>query len=329
MRELEIALQDYFKTGNPDKVESLLTSPNILLDSGILPDHSEIILEAVTVLDSLNLFNNGLNEPELIKELESIEPTSPLYSWRSFTLAINELYSGNSLLMTKYLNEVRKHSPIQSIIKHMYKSDTSPLYSENSALNSSIDALKEVINNSLLDLYKESVKLVFLDLEKLTSDDLETIVLTIIEESIEKIPLDLIQSSIVPFISLEESIRLMALGTVFLYPIKSIQYWFCYIIKMNFTTIRDSKLDSLFQIILNITKALIKEKYKFRDKNEKREFIESASLFYNELIKLYPIKWESSSNPLTNLKRALTFNLEVKNSSKETPIPKSIQGDLF
>lgn len=327
MRDLEIALQKYFNDYNPVPLDMLLLSPNTLLDSEILPDNHELISEAITILDSLNSYNQGISNDDLESELLAINEESPFYSWRCGALAIKEFYNENKLLMTEYLNDIRENSPVKELIKYMYRGE-SPLYSFNNELNSSIDSLKDVISNTLSDMYKDTVKLIFSDLNNLDKETLSNIALTIIEESVDTIPLDIIQSSLIAYVGLTESIRLMALGTAFNYPIKSIQYWFCYITELNFETIEDPILKCLIKIILDMIKALIKEGYKFTDKDEKTNFIEAQDLFLNDLGKLQEIPLKSSTNPLTNLKKALSFDTLVKKEDKTNTF-QDLQGELF
>lgn len=327
MRDLEIALQNYFKDGNPNELDMLLTSPNTLLDSQILPESHLLTREAITVLDSLNSYNQGLYNSELENTLLEIDENSPLYSWRCGVLAVKEFYNENRSLMIEHLNEIRENSPVKKIVPYMINK-SSELYCENRDLNSSIDSLKDVISNSLIDMYSKTVKLLFTDLNMSNKDALANIALTIIEESITNIPLDIIQSSITPFLGLKETIRLMALGSAFEQPIKSIEYWFCYITESNFKTINDPDLITLFNIILSMVKNLIKEGYKFQNSASKSEFQHSLDLFLRQINKLTPINPGTSKNPLTKLKRALTLD---SNKEVNTEVIKNdpIQRELF
>lgn len=330
MRDFEVALQKYLKTSNPELLDRLITNPDILLEPGMLASDHDLVIEATIILDSLNSYNQGIQNIDLESELINIPKTSPLFSWRCAVLAIKEFYLENEKMITEYVNDIRDESPLKNLQKTIFKREGSPLYEDDKNLFSSVDALNEVVTNSLQDMYSNTVDLLFRDIGTIDRENLENIALTIIEESLNNIPWDTIQSSLANYTGLKESIRLMALGTLFSFPEKSLEYWFSYVINMDFEDINDPKLKALLSIVTDITKALIKEKFKFRTAEEKKEFTFNSITFLKYINRLHKIELDSSKNPLTNLKKALSFKIpEINDKILRNTDNKNLQLELF
>lgn len=326
MNNIDSGILNYLKDFNPEKLDSLITSPYQIKDSIFLADDHQLKDEAIIIIDSLGSYNNRMHNDDREEDLISISEDSPLYSWRCGVLAIKEFYEENSIKVTEYLNEIRIKSPVKKLSVFLNKVTPTSLFDEDKNLNSSIDALKEVINHKMFDLYPNCVKLLLDDL-KIEEYLKENIILTIIEESTENIPLEIIHKSISSFSSITESTRLMALGTLFKYPTKSIQYLFSYFTLNNYKTTEDINLKALITIILDIVKLLIKDGYKFTNSSEKENFRTDCELFIDQLRQYYQLNFKKSENPLTNLKRAL--DIKFNNKSQSNYQNEVLQGKLF
>lgn len=327
MKSIDQAILKYLNENNANELDTFIISPSQILDSMLLPKGHKIIYESIIILDSLNSFNNGLSNEEMDLELLEIDDSSPLYSWRCGVLAIKEFYNGNQLKVIDYLNEVRNNSPVKKLNSYILKSKETALFIHDENLNSSVDALKEVIENSLTDLYPTTVRLLLDDLKDNNNENLKNSILTIIEESIDFIPLDIIHNSIIHHISVTESTRLMALGTMYKQPIKSLEYLFSYIHLAEFKDTESENLIALISIIQEVVKVLIKEKYEFESNEEKKVFIKNSNLFIQLLDSFFKMDYLKSSNPLTNLKRALNINID--NALNVNIGLKNIQKELF
>lgn len=327
MNKLDNTILKYLEDFDPVPLDLLLTSPNLILESIFLADNHKLKDEANIILDSLNSYNNCINNHEREEELLSIIESSPLYSWRCGTLAIKEFYRENHLKVTEYLNEVREGSPVLKLSTFLVKGKLTALFDQDLDLNISVDALKDVIENGMVDLYTNCVKLLLDDLNIINDQIKENIILTIIEESSDHIPLEVIHQSIINAIPITESTRLMALGTMFKYPTNAIQYLFSYFTLKKFTTDDDINLQALIKVISDLVKALIKEKYQFKNTQELEEFKQDSRLFIQQLREYFPIDYKSSNNPLTELRRALDIKQEtIRSENKKL---NTLQGNLF
>lgn len=326
MNNIDTGILNYLKDFKPEKLDTLITSPYLIKDSIFLADGHQLKEEAIIIIDSLGSYNNRMHNDDREEDLISISEDSPLFSWRCGVLAIKEFYEENHIKVTEYLNDIRIESPVKKLSVFLNKSKPTSLIDEDKNLTHSIDALKEVISHKMLDIYPNCIKLILDDL-KIEQNIKENIILTIIEESTENIPLEIIHKSIGNFSSIAESTRLMALGTLFKYPIKSIQYLFSYFTLNNYKTTEDINLNALITIILDIVKLLIKDGYKFNDSTEKENFRIDCELFINELRQYYQLDFKKSENPLTNLKRAL--DIKFNNKSQINNQNEVLQGKLF
>lgn len=327
MKSIEHAILNYLDDDNPISLDSFITSPTLITSSAILPETHILMDEAITILDSLNSYNKGISNEEREDDLLEIPEYSPLYSWRCGVLAIKEFYNMNHNLVTDYLNGIRDNSPVKNLNKLILINKETALFFQDKNLNSSVDALHEVITNSLLDLYPTTVKLLLNDLKGVDNEELQNTILTIIEESVDTIPLEMIHKSIFNIISVSESTRLMALGTMYKFPIKSLGYLFSYANLAEFDDPDDENFKALLSIIKEIVKALIKEKYLFANISDKIDFIKDSNIFIHTLREFYIIDFKKSPNPLTNLKRALDIKLE--NSKTIQTVDINLQAELF
>jgi len=324
---LDTTLLKYFEDKDPKPLEALIYSPSQIIESMVIPSNHVLLDEAILILDVLNSYNNGITGDDKEAELLDIPECSPLYSFRCGVLAIKEFYNNNQTLVTEYLNEVAESSPVKNLNKYLIKGRDTALFVQDKNLVTSVDALKEVIENSLIDMYPKTVKLLLDDIENVKEDELLNTILTIVEESVDNIPLEVIHKSIIPFIPISESTRLMALGTMYKFPVKSLGYLFSYANLAEFDDSDDENFKALLLIIKDIVKALIKEKYIFTNREEKRQFTKESNIFIHILRDFHTLEFKESSNPLTNLKRALDFKIVANNSN--TNIDKIVQGELF
>lgn len=327
MNTIDHALLAYLKNNDPELLDSRIYNPSLIIDSTVLPKDHTLIDEAITILDSLNSYNKGLINSERESYLLEIPESSPLYSWRCGVLAIKEFYNQNQILVTNYLNDMRDNSPVKKLTNYILEDKETALFAQDKNLNSSVDALKEVITNSLIDMYPKTVKMLLEDLKGSTDKEFQNSILTIIEESIDNIPLEIIHKSIIHAIPVSESTRLMALGTMYTFPIKSLGYLFSYANLAEFNDCNDENFLALLGIIKEIVTALIKEKYIFTNRDEKKHFIQDSNLFIHTLKEFYTLDFKESHNPLTNLRRALDIKPERENTPKVEK--KNLQGELF
>ncbi len=327
MKPIDHAILNYLDDDNPVNLDSFILNPSLIVESIILPEDHILKDEAIIILDSLNSYNKGISNKERVHDLLEIPEYSPLYSWRCGVLAIKEFYSQNQKLVTDYLNEIRENSPVKNLNKFILKDKETALFFQDKNLNSSVDALHEVITNSLLDMYPTTVKLLLDDLKGVDDEELQNTILTIIEESIDNVPLEMIHKSIFNVIPVSESTRLMALGTMYKFPIKSLGYLFSYANLAEFDDRDDENFKALLSIIKEIVKALIKEKYLFTNIDEKRHFIKDSNIFIHTLREFYVLDFKESPNPLTNLRRAL--DIKLSDSITTQNVEKNLQGELF
>lgn len=327
MNKIDKAILKYQDDFKPEFLDPFITSPTLIIDSIYISECDILRDEAMIIMDSLNSYNNSVSNWEREEDLLIIPDNSPLYSWRCGVLAINEFYKQNNLKVIDYLNEIRNSSPVKKLVNFITKDKPGSLLNNNNNLNHSIDALKEVIYNSMSDLYIDCINLLFNDLKSLNNNRKENIILTIIEESVDTIPLNTVHKSIINIISVPESTRLMALGTMLKYPATALQYFFSYFTIKNFDSPDNMNLRVLLTIISDIVKALIKEKFKFTTIEEQNSFKQNSELFINQLKNYYSLDYKESLNPLTSLKRALNIR-SIKTETKHN-IKKEIQGELF
>ncbi len=326
MTNFDKAILDYLLNNQPEILDSFITSPLTILESTIIPDNHKLLDEAIIIIDSLNSYNKGLLNDENEVELLEIKTDSPLYSWRCGTLAIKEYYQNNQSLVTEYLNEVRKESPVKHLNKYILRDSQLYMFTKNQDLESSSTALKEVIENSLLDMYPSTVNLLLQDCPKDDPTKFENIILTIIEESVDNIPLEIIHKSFINFIPVCESTRLMALGTIYKLPINSLEYLFSFVTQKNYTDPDDLNLKAVLSVISDIVKSIINEGYSFDNREIKAEFTKNCQLFINIIQKIFDNHFIPSNNPLTNLKRAI----EIEDKKVSTTITQTtLQRELF
>ncbi|MGL1892632.1 MAG: hypothetical protein OCD02_13465 [Spirochaetaceae bacterium] len=327
MNNFNLAIITYLEDKDPITLDSFISSPSQVLESQYISKDHFVYSEAIIILDSLNAYNKGLSNSDNEERLLEINDQSPFYSWRCATLAIKEFYNGNQFLVKEYLNDIRVESPVLKIRDFILLGRNHSLIIPDKHLNSSVDALREVIDNSLIDMYEVTVKLLLDDLKGLNTTDLHNILITIIEESLDIIPLTMIHKSLIKSVEMMETLRLMALGTIFKHPIISLQYLFSYISINNFSSNQDPKLTALLIIISDISKALKIEKYKFVSTKSKKQFSTNSTLFIQGLSELFILDFKESKDPLTNLIRAMKIpSPKVENIEYSNDI---FQGELF
>lgn len=327
MREIEIALREYYETDDGRELTKILSNPSVLLEEGLLSRNSPLLFEAELILDSLNAYNNNIDNSEREYDLESISTKSPLYSWRSLVLAIKEFYNSNFDMMTSYINEIDPNSPLGPIYKGLLDKNNHKLYENNTDLDADLDSLFDVINNQMEDLYPETLDMVIKSIKEFNKQEFYNTILTIIEFSLDTISEKTITKTLLKHIEEKTLYRLMANANIFENPVKSIKYWILYINLMNFDSIEDNKLLGILSIIRDINKTLVKDKYKLST-NEKIEIEPHLKSLYQLLDRLFPRDIKLSNSSLTTLKRYL--NLKVKQPKKAivTQID-SLQGELF
>lgn len=328
MREIDTALTKYYNTGNGGELTKIISNPSILLEDGLLPRDSELLTEAEIILDSLNAYNNGIDNSERDFALESIEPNSPLYSWRSLVLAIREFYNSNFHEMTKHINEIHPESPLKPIYKGLLNKSNREIYLSNSELDADIDTLKDVLENNLIDLYPETVGLIVTNIKGFNSSDFTNTLLTIIDQSIGIVPESVIINTISKYTDKKNFFKIMANAYIFGFPVKSIVYWVRYTMCSKFKSINDNSLLGVLSIIRDINKSLINDKYRLTNQ-EKVEIHPELDSLYSLLDELNPREIKVSPNPLTTLKRYLNF--KISNGLKPTIVnnKNGLQGELF
>lgn len=327
MRNIEIALNKYFKYNNGDELIRELTTPNILLEEGLLPRDSELLLEAEIIIDSLNAYNNNIDNMDREDQLYSIPIDSPLYSWRSLVLAIKEFYNSNYQQMVYYINEINPLAPLKPIYQGLLNKNNIDLYSSNMNLESDIDSFKDIINNNLTDLYSQTLTLLLSSLELSNTHEFNNSLLTIIEDSISQIPLEIIESTLLKNVDYFTVNRLLAISLVFEYPIQSIKYWIKLIECRNYSNFYNIEFQAILSIIRDITKSLVAEKYKI-SKEDETELAPFFKKLYFTLDVLIPRDIKISKNPLTTLKRYLNIKLETKEKTSQDK-NNAVQKELF
>lgn len=327
MNEFEKALIEYLDHEDPAILDRYITSPTLLLDTNLISEDNILKDEATLILDCLNSYNKGIDVRELDEELLEIDDNSPLYSWRSGVLAIREFYREDHSKVAEYLNTIRDNSPVKKLNNFLLKESKTALFSENRNLNSSVDALKEVIDNSLTELYPECVKMLIRDLSGVSEYNRDDIILTIIEESLGHIPLETIHTTLLSELPPSNATRLMALGTIFKHPLKGLCYLFSYFSLEEYKDPKDSNLLALLTIISDLTKTLISDKYRYKDGEERESFIKDSRLFIDRVNSIIPLDFKESENPLTNLRRAL--DLKKSRVIVEPDSLKLRQSELF
>lgn len=327
MREIEIALREYYETGDERELTKILSNPSDLLEEGLLNRNSPLLLEAELILDSLNAYNNNIDNSDREYDLESISTKSPLYSWRSLVLAIKEFYNSNFDMMTSYINEIDPISPLGPIYKGLLDKSNDKLYENSTDLEADLDSLFDVINNQMEDLYPETIDMVIKSVKDFSKHEFYNTILTIIEISLDAISEKTIIKSLLKHIKEKTLYRLMANAYIFENPVKSIKYWILYINLMDFDSLEDNKLLGILSIIRDINKTLVKDKFKLST-NEKIEIEPYLKSLYQLLDGLLPRNIKLSNNILTTLKRYL--NLKVKQPRKDTVTQiDNLQGELF
>lgn len=327
MREIEIALREYYETGDERELTKILSNPSDLLEEGLLNRNSPLLLEAELILDSLNAYNNNIDNSDREYDLESISTKSPLYSWRSLVLAIKEFYNSNFDMMTSYINEIDPISPLGPIYKGLLDKSNDKLYENSTDLEADLDSLFDVINNQMEDLYPETIDMVIKSVKDFNKHEFYNTILTIIEISLDAISEKTIIKSLLKHIKEKTLYRLMANAYIFENPVKSIKYWILYINLMDFDSLEDNKLLGILSIIRDINKTLVKDKFKLST-NEKIEIEPYLKSLYQLLDGLLPRNIKLSNNILTTLKRYL--NLKVKQPRKDTVTQiDNLQGELF
>lgn len=327
MNKFETALIEYLEHRDPATLDYEITSPTQILETTLLHDDDLLKDEATIILDCLNSYNKGLEAMDLEHELVDIDESSPLYSWRCGVLAIREFYRENHSKVTGYLNEIREFSPVKKLNNFLLKDSKTALFSDNYQLNASVDALKEVIDNSLTELFPDCVKMLIRDLTGVSDYNRDDIVLTIIEESLDFIPLEVIHTTLMSELEPVVATRLMALGTIFKHPLKGLCYLFSYFTLEGYNDPEDNNLLALLTIISDLTKTLIQEKYKFKNPMEKDSFTADSKLFIDRVKSIISLDYKESNNPLTNLRRAL--DLKKSRVLKPGVTTTSLQSELF
>lgn len=326
MEKIDIALNNYFKRGDQTLLINELDNPEKLLTPGLLPKDSPLLQEAETIIDSLNAYNNQIDNSVREPELESISPDSPLYSWKSLVMGIKMFYTNDRGRMINYLNEIDKRSPLKSVSKALLNQKNRDLYIHDRTLGSDIDTIKDAIELEDIDLYKKGIALLRESIKSFPVKDKENVVLTIIEESQGSFNHITIFKAIKGLVDTYTRYRLMALGYIFTDPVISMTYWIQSIVSSEIEYNRElfnTTIDIIRDMVLN----LISEKYKLNG-SEKSQLTPYLDKLYSQLDRLYPREIKSSSNILTNLKRYLDIKKKrksVKINPKQTPL----QMELF
>lgn len=325
MEKLDIALNKHLTGEESRTLIQELDNPEKLLTPGLLPRDSILIEETEIILDSLTAYNNGVDNSFREVELEEISPESPLYSWKNLTLAIKMFYLGNRKEMIHYLNEIDPVSPTYSLSKQLLNPLESSLYIPNKELESDIDTLQDALEARDHELYEKSLKLVKESISGFKKKEVENIILTIIEDSIEIIPINIIERSISGIVDTYTKFRLLAIGTLFTNPIVSIKYWVNSITDSGIAFDRET-FDSSLGIIRDIVSTLIKDKYKITP--EDKEILEPfLKILYLELNRLYPRDIKLSKSILTTLKRYLDIKDKKIRNKQSSKLP--VQMELF
>lgn len=327
MRKIETALNKYFKYNKREELIKQLTSPNLLLEDGLLPRNSNLVLEAEVIIDSLNAYNNKIDNLDREEQLYSIPIDSPLYSWRSLVLAIKEFYNSNYQQMVFYINEIDPIAPLKPIYQGLLDKNNKDLYSSNTNLESDIDSFKDVLNNGLADLYQQTLNLLLSTIKTTNTFDLNNSLLTIIEDSLETIPVETIEATLLKQVDYFTVNRLLALSLIFDYPILSIKYWIKLINFRNYSDFENIEFQAILSIIRDITKSLVSEKFKL-SKAESLELAPYLKKLYTTLDSLIPREIKISKNSLTTLKRYLNFKVIVKEKNNQNK-DNIIQMELF
>lgn len=326
MEKIDIALNNYFTSGDQNLLIHELDNPEKLLTPGLLPKDSPLLHEAETIIDSLNAYNNQIDNSIREDDLESISPDSPLYSWRSLVLGIKMFYLNDRNRMISYLNEIHKKSPLKNISKALLNPNNRDLYIHDLTLGSDVDTIKDAIELKDIDLYKKGIALLRESIKNLSIKDRENIILTIIEESQDSFNHITIFKATKGLVDIYTRYRVMALGYIFTNPVVSIAYWVQSIVSSEIEFNRDlfnTTIDIIRDIVLN----LISEKYKIKG-SEKSLLAPYLDKLYIQLDRLYPRDIKTSSNILTNLKRYLDVK-EKRKSIKTKPKQQPLQMELF
>ncbi|MBN2618887.1 MAG: hypothetical protein JXR64_11310 [Spirochaetales bacterium] len=326
MNTFDTAIIKFLENRDPIFLDSFIYSPTQLIECKLISEDDILKEEAIYILDSLNSFNNGIFNSDNEYNLETINEDSPLYSWKYGILAINEFYNERYFKATEYLNEIRDNSPLRKLSKYLYYKSESALFTQDSNLNSSVDALKDVINNKMEDLYFSSVKILFKDLNVKSIKDKHDIALTVIEESLDFISIDIIYETFAVILTKREASRLMALGTILRNPANGLKYFLEYFIYEDFTDSNDLKLIALTSIISEITNQLIKDNFKFITTLEKNNFKRVSNKFLDKLDAFSREKIQRNQDPLKTIKKALILRKKSEKLFLDTNIK---QGELF
>ena len=89
-----------------------LIHPRLILESPRLADSHVWRKEAMAVSDAFEAVTNGMEEPNVLEALETLEPESPFQPWRHWILALHFFYEGLDEAVMAHLLQIPVHSPV-------------------------------------------------------------------------------------------------------------------------------------------------------------------------------------------------------------------------
>lgn len=110
-------LKQYLGTNLPrqkaealDKLSSLLTHPNLIIQSQFLTDDHLLKQDALVIFDAFEAVTNGMYNPSVLEALDLIQPGNLFYGWKEAILSILFFYKDLPEACRQHAHRIPEHS---------------------------------------------------------------------------------------------------------------------------------------------------------------------------------------------------------------------------